>query len=158
MSTQVNYFKIGIFVIAAVLIGVVSIIVLGAGSLFQKTVMIETYFEESVQGLEDGSPLKFRGVGIGKIAEITLVGKEYPTNRRYVLIRANLLVDTLRVKSTPLTRADMKDEIEKGLRVRLSFQGLTGSAYLEMDYMDPKLYPPLDIDWKPVHCYIPSTS
>ena len=158
MSAQVNYFKIGMFVIAAVLIGVVSIIVLGAGSLFQKTVMIETYFEESVQGLEDGSPLKFRGVGIGKIAEITLVGKEYPTNRRYVLIRANLLVDTLRVKPTPLTRADMKVEVEKGLRIRLSFQGLTGSAYLEMDYMDPKLHPPLDIDWKPVHCYIPSTS
>ncbi len=158
MSAQVNYFKIGMFVIAAVLIGVVSIIVLGAGSLFQKTVTIETYFEESVQGLDNGSPLKFRGVGIGNIAEITLVGKEYPTNRRYVLIRANLLVDTLRVKSTPLTRADMKDEIEKGLRIRLSFQGLTGSAYLEMDYMDPKLHPPLDIDWEPVHCYIPSTS
>lgn len=157
MSAQLNYFKIGIFVIAAVLIGVVAIIALGAGSFFQKTVMIETYFQESVQGLDDGSPLKFRGVRIGKIAEITLVGKAYPTDRRYVLIRANLLPEMLRVKTTPLSRADMKDEVEKGLRIRLSFQGLTGSAHLEMDYLDPKLNPSLNIDWKPKYCYIPST-
>ena len=157
MSAKANFFKIGLFVIAAVLIGVVAVIVLGAGTLFQKKVMIETYFEESVQGLEDGSPLKFRGVRIGKIAEITLVGKEYPTDRRYVLIRANLLPEMLRVKTTPLTRADMKTEVEKGLRVRLTFQGLTGSAHLEMDYLDPGLHPPLNIDWKPKYCYIPST-
>jgi phospholipid/cholesterol/gamma-HCH transport system substrate-binding protein len=157
MSAQANYFKIGMFVIAAVLIGVVSIIVLGAGSLFQKTVMIETYFEESVQGLDNGSPLKFRGVYIGKIAEITLVGKAYTTDHRYVLIRADLLPEMLRVKTTPLTRADMKTEVEKGLRLRLSFQGLTGSAYLEMDYLDTKLNPPLNIDWQPKYCYIPST-
>jgi len=27
-----------------------------------------------------------------------------------------------------------------------------------MDYIDPKLNPPLDIEWKPKHCYIPSAS
>jgi phospholipid/cholesterol/gamma-HCH transport system substrate-binding protein len=158
MSAQANYFKIGLFVLAASVIGVVSIIVLGAGSFFQKKVLIETYFVESVQGLENGAPLKFRGVRVGKITEITLVGKEYPTDRQYVLIRAALFPDIFRVTCAPPSGSDLKNEVLKGLRIRLSFQGLTGAAHLEMDYMDPRLSPPLRIDWKPKYCYIPSTS
>ena len=159
MSAQASYFKIGLFVVVALVIGVVSILVLGAKSFFQKKVFIETYFVESVQGLEEGAPLKFRGVRVGKITEITLVGKEYPTVRQYVLIRAALFPDIFRVSCTPSSGpSNLKKEVEKGLRVRLSFQGLTGSAHLEMDYMNPKLNPPLKIDWKPKYCYIPSTS
>jgi phospholipid/cholesterol/gamma-HCH transport system substrate-binding protein len=158
MSAKANYFKIGLFVVAASVIGVVSIVVLGAGSFFQKKVLIETYFVESVQGLEEGTPLKFRGVRVGKTTEITLVGKEYPTDRQYVLIRAALFPDIFRVTCTPPSGSDLKNEVQKGLRIRLSFQGLTGAAHLEMDFMDPKLNPPLHIDWKPKYCYIPSTS
>jgi phospholipid/cholesterol/gamma-HCH transport system substrate-binding protein len=158
MSAQINYFKIGLFVVVASIIGVVSIIVLGVGSFFQKTVMIETYFVESVQGLEQGAPLKFRGVLVGKTTEITLVGKAYPTDHQYVLIRATLFPDTFRITCSPPSESDLKKEIEKGLRVRLSFQGLTGAAHLEMDYMDPISNPPLKIEWTPKHCYIPSAS
>jgi len=158
MSAQANYFKIGLFVVAASVIGVVSIIVLGAGSFLQKKVLIETYFVESVQGLEEGAPLKFRGVRIGKVMEITLVGKVYPTGHQYVLIRAALFPDTFRVMCTPANGSDMNKEVEKGLRIQLSFQGLTGTAHLEMDYMDPSHNPPLKIEWKPEYCYIPSAS
>ena len=158
MSAQINYFKIGLFVVVASVIGVVSIIVLGAGTFFQKKVLIETYFVESVQGLEEGAPVKFRGVLVGKTTEITLVGKAYPTERQYVLIRATLFPDVFRVTCSPPSGSELKNEIEKGLRIRLSFQGLTGTAHLEMDYMDLKLNPPLSIDWTPKYCYIPSTS
>ena len=159
MSAQANYFKIGLFVVVALVIGVVSILVLGAKSFFQKKVFIETYFAESVQGLENGAPLKFRGVRVGKITEITLVGKEYPTDLQYVLIRAALFPDIFRISCTPHSGPDdIKKEVQKGLRVQLSFQGLTGAAHLEMDYMNPKLNPSLKIDWKPKYCYIPSAS
>jgi phospholipid/cholesterol/gamma-HCH transport system substrate-binding protein len=156
MSAQANYYKIGLFVVIALVIGVVSILALGAGSFFQKKVLIETYFVESVQGLEVGSPLKFRGVPIGKTTEITLVGKEYNTDRQYVLIRAALFPDMFRITCTPQSGSDLKELVDKGLRIRLSFQGLTGAAHLEMDYMNAKRYPPLQIEWKPRYCYIPS--
>ena len=158
MSVQTNYFKIGLFVVVALVIGVVSIIVLGAGSFFQKKVIIETYFVESVQGLEEGAPLKFRGVRIGKVSEITLVGKEYTTQHQYVLIRATVFPNTFAIMCLPKNENNLNKEVEKGLRIRLSFQGLTGTAHLEMDYMDPKHNPFLKIDWKPKYCYIPSAS
>ncbi|MGA8179801.1 MAG: MlaD family protein [Desulfobacterales bacterium] len=156
MSAQANYFKIGLFVVIASVIGVVSILVLGAGSFFQKKVLIETYFVESVQGLEVGAPLKFRGVPVGKTTEITLVGKEYPTDRQYVLIRAALFPDMFRITCPPPNETNLSTQVEKGLRIRLSFQGLTGAAHLEMDYMNPTRYPPLKFNWKPKYCYIPS--
>ncbi len=48
-----------------------------------------------------------------------------------------------------------KLEVERGLRVRLAPQGITGTSYLEIDYVDPP--PPLlPIDWTPDNVYIPS--
>jgi phospholipid/cholesterol/gamma-HCH transport system substrate-binding protein/paraquat-inducible protein B len=40
--------------------------------------------------------------------------------------------------------------------VRLAAQGLTGTAYLEADYVDPVRNPPLPIDWTPACIYVPS--
>jgi hypothetical protein len=40
--------------------------------------------------------------------------------------------------------------------MRIGYQGVTGNAHLEMDYSDPGLNPPLEIDWKPKYTYIPS--
>jgi ABC-type transporter Mla subunit MlaD len=42
------------------------------------------------------------------------------------------------------------------LRVRLAPQGITGTNYLEIDYVDPKTNPELPISWEPDNLYIPS--
>ena len=63
---KLSYFKIGLFVISATVLAVIGIIVLGVGSVFQRAALVETYIEESVQGLDIGSPMKFRGVLVGK--------------------------------------------------------------------------------------------
>lgn len=46
--------------------------------------------------------------------------------------------------------------IDKGLRIRLTTQALTGIAYLEVDYFNPKDFPVMEIGWKPKYTYIPS--
>jgi len=45
---KLSYFKIGLFVISATVLAVIGIIVLGVGSVFQRTALVETYIEESV--------------------------------------------------------------------------------------------------------------
>ncbi len=77
MSARANYFKIGLFVISAATIGVISIIVFGVGTLFREKFLMETYIKESVQGLDIGSPIKFRGVQVGNVKEINIVGRVY---------------------------------------------------------------------------------
>jgi phospholipid/cholesterol/gamma-HCH transport system substrate-binding protein/paraquat-inducible protein B len=153
---KLSYFKIGLFAISAIVLAVIGVVVLGVGTVFQRQALVETYIEESVQGLDIGSPMKFRGVLVGKVEEITLTSAVYDTRRRYVLVRVGI---TSNLFQFPL--ADPKDpifqsELERGFRVRLAAQGLTGVAYLEADYLDPERNPPLEIDWQPQYPYIPS--
>jgi phospholipid/cholesterol/gamma-HCH transport system substrate-binding protein/paraquat-inducible protein B len=155
MSERANYLKIGLFVIGASIIAVTAIVVLGAGSLFQKQILVETYFNESVQGLDIGSAVKIRGVQVGKVKAITLVDSVYDTQKRYVLVRIALLSRSLG-RTADIIQKGLPEEIDKGLRIRMAFQGVTGLAFLEADYLSPEQSPKLDIDWQPEYPYIPS--
>ncbi len=138
------------------MIGVIGVVVLGVGTLLQKKVIIETYIDESVQGLDVGSAVKFRGVLVGKVEQITLTSAEYSTRRRYVLVRAGLTSTMFQDALPDASGPGFAAEISKGLRVRLAAQGLTGTAYLEVDYLDPARHPALAIDWEPIYPYVPS--
>jgi phospholipid/cholesterol/gamma-HCH transport system substrate-binding protein len=153
---KLSYFKIGLFVISATVLAVIGIVVLGVGSVFQRTALVETYIEESVQGLDVGSPMKFRGVLVGKVEEITLTSAVYNTRRRYVLVRVGITSNLFQFPLADPNDPSFKSELERGFRVRLAAQGLTGVAYLEADYLDPERNPPLEIDLQPQYPYIPS--
>jgi phospholipid/cholesterol/gamma-HCH transport system substrate-binding protein len=163
MSLRANYFKLGLFVIGAIVAGAVVLVVVGSGRWFQPKLTIETYFNESVQGLDRGSKLKYRGVSIGEVTRIGFTYNKYQQDRpmaeraRYVLVEAQIEPRLLggRAAAGDITQPDAaKLEVERGLRVRLTPQGITGTSYLEIDYVDP---PPalLAIDWTPDNIYIP---
>ena len=164
MSQKVNFFKLGLFVIGAAVAGVMVLAIIGSGRWFERKITIETYFRESVQGLAVGSPLKYRGVTIGAVTAITFTYTRYqldlPTNERerWVLVEAQLQPRLFggRAAAGDLTDPETgKMEVEKGLRLRLAPQGITGTNYLEMDYIDPPP-PTLPVSWEPIHLYIPS--
>jgi ABC-type transporter Mla subunit MlaD len=164
MSLKANYFKLGLFVIGAIIAGVIVLVVIGSGRWFQPKITIETYLNESVQGLDIGSKLKYRGVSIGEVTRIGFTYNRYQQDRpmneraRYVLVEAQIEPKLLggRAGAGDITTTEGAAlEVERGLRVRLAAQGITGTSYLEIDYVDPA--PPiLPIDWKPDNIYIPS--
>ena len=163
MSQKPNFFKIGLFVILGTLVLAIGIIVFGAGKFFEKKYVVETYFDQSVQGLEVGAALKFQGVQVGNISEIGFVFQDYDTDYQYVLVRAQVYPNKSSSGEKRKLFIDDDDRelgldkmIEKGLRLQLASQGITGIAFLNAVYLDPELYPPLNIDWKPRHPYIPS--
>src|SRR6186997_779802 len=117
---NLSYFKVGIFVITASVIAVIGVILLGVGSIFQKNFLVETYIDESVQGLDVGSPVKFRGVPIGKVEEISLTSVEYATTKRYVLVRTGISPKLFRGNLAQLSDSGLKAEIERGLRLRMA--------------------------------------
>jgi ABC-type transporter Mla subunit MlaD len=166
MSQKANYFKLGLFVIGAVAAGIAVLLVIGSGRWFQKRIAIETYFNESVQGLDVGSKLKYRGVVIGEVTKIGFTYNRYQQDRpmaeraRYVMVDAQieprLLGPRSRARADELTTQEgANQEAERGLRIRLAPQGITGTSYLEMDFLDPPP-PVLQIDWTPDNIYIPS--
>lgn len=158
MSTKPNYFNIGLFALTAIIFGVAGIITLGSGGLFKSKIVMETYINESVQGLDIGSPIKLRGVKIGQVETITFVNEVYPSKLRLILIRATISARSSNGLELKYFCENLQKEIHAGLRVRLAAQGITGTAYLEADYMDPKQCPPLNLDFTPACLYVPSSS
>lgn len=160
MNAKSSYFKLGLFVLGAILLAVAGILVLGAGALMRDTIDLETYLDESVQGLSVGSPVKERGVQIGIVKEIDFARNSYaltsdndPKNYgRYVVVKMSM-------PAQGKFQADrLNSEIARGLRVRLVAAGITGQLFLEVDYLEPEKNPPLDISWDPESLYIPSAS
>jgi phospholipid/cholesterol/gamma-HCH transport system substrate-binding protein len=72
MPRNVSKFMIGLFVTIGFVIGVAAIIWLGASQYFRKSYTYVSYFDESVQGLEVGSVVKYRGVEVGKVEKISI--------------------------------------------------------------------------------------
>ncbi len=162
MSQQPNYFRLGLFIIAAVAVFLAIVLALSAGQLFKRTVTMETYFDESVQGLDVGSAVKFRGVQLGRVTRIGFTSTVYeqdrpPTERKqYVLVESEVQPELVGgVGEREMER--LRDMILAGLRARLAPVGITGTAYLEIDYVDPRTNPLIEISWTPEHFYIPST-
>jgi len=163
MSAKANYFKIGIFVITATVIAIIAIVALGVGTFFQKKLMIETYIDGSVQGLDVGSPCKFRGVKMGNVEKIVFVNDEYKfdnDSKEYLTYGSYVLVKVAIEPRSDVAEKEQRQLIErmiaKGLRFRLASQGITGVAYLEADYLDPERFPPMEIKWQPKTYYVPS--
>lgn len=155
---KLSYFKVGVFVLVAVVIGIAGVLMLGVGAVFQKKALVETYIDESVQGLDVGSPVKFRGVPVGRVDQITLTSVEYHTRLQYVLVRIAITSNIFQFPMNDPNNPALKNELNRGFRVRIAPQGLTGVSYLEADYLDSERNPPLKIDWQPYYPYIPSAT
>ena len=162
MSAKANYFKLGLFIIIAVVLAIVAVLVLGAGRLFQKKFIIETYLDQTVQGVQVGSKVKYRGVPIGNIKRISITRNHYPSNpalpspHSYVLLELALTSLPFGGMSESTIDEELPKEVSHGLRARITSQGVTGTSYLEIDYLEPDRYPVLPIEWKPERPYIPS--
>ena len=110
------------------------------------------------------SKLKYRGVTIGEVTKIGFTYNRYQQDRpmsQRARPRPGGSPDRAQARRGARWRGDFtneetaKLEVERGLRMRLAPQGITGTSSLEIDYVDPP--PPLlQIDWKPDNVYIPS--
>jgi ABC-type transporter Mla subunit MlaD len=142
VATEVHKFQVGVFVIVATVIAVATVIWLGASRFFESTQPFVTYFSESVQGLEPGSALKYRGVPSGRVRTIHIA----PDGE---LIEVLLDVDT---RSAQALKKDPT------LRATLELSGITGLRYIEIDRRTGEaLNQAPTLSFKPPYEVIPST-
>ena len=159
MEENKRYFRLGLFVVVTLTILAVVLFVLGGRKLFQPTFTLETYFNESVAGLELGAPVRFRGVPLGQVSEIltstAAYEKEVPMDQRreYIVVRAKI---NFSAEEAEHMERDAVQMVKKGLRAQTELAGITGQQYLSVDFFDPAKYPPLTFQWTPKYTYVPS--
>ncbi|MHC4947956.1 MAG: MlaD family protein [Planctomycetota bacterium] len=160
-----GHFKLGLFVTVATVLLVVFLLALGTVDRFKPQVKAETYFTESIQNLQRGAAVRFRGVDVGTVDWIAFATTRYPAAtdesgkgryRSYIMVRLKLYTETLLAAGLEDIRPHLERNVEEGLRARLAVTGLGGPAYVAIDFLDPNAYPPPPIEWSPEHLYIPS--
>ncbi len=151
-TTATNHWKLGLFVLVAVGAMLGTLFWLGARRFRREAFPAISYFDESVQGLDVGSPVKFRGVTVGTVSDIT-IGPDH----RHVQVTANMYVDAL-VRLGLRTGAPKSGEefIAPNLRVQLASAGITGVRFIQTDFFDPERYPPPRLPFEPPWNYVPS--
>lgn len=162
MSAQSRYFKIGLFILAGFALLAGGLVFLGADSMFRPRIYLETYVDGTVQGIDIGSPVKFRGVQIGRVSRIDFCFNEYgpqPGEGRldYVYIEMEVNKQVFRGMLSDDIGSTLQGAVDQGLRVMMQPQGITGLNFAELNYADrASATPPLKIWWTPRHPYIPS--
>jgi len=167
MREQKHYFRIGVFLMVGVALLTVGIAIFGGGKIFEKTILAETYFAQSVQGLDVGSPVKFRGVKIGEVKAINTVNQEYKlrdlegddhkNEGLFIMITIAFAKTAFPELEDIRVKDEMCDLVDKqGMRLAISYIGVTGLAYLEIDFYDAERYPSMVVPWEPKYIYIPS--
>ncbi len=113
MASQRTKFTVGLFVTAGIVLSLVVIIWLGMSRFLEKGKYYVIYFNESVQGLNIDSPVKYRGVAIGRVERIGVA----PDSR--------LIEVVIKIESDITLGRDMV--------AQLKAVGITGSMFIELD-------------------------
>ncbi len=137
MKTRISPTVIGLFVIGGLAVLVVAVVGLGSGRWFRKPYEFVLYFQGSVNGLNVGAPVKYKGVEIGSVTDILLQVDQVEVDRIPVIIeldakkiagrglKANLLGDPSALQTV----------IDQGLRGQLRMESfVTGVLYVALDH------------------------
>lgn len=142
---EVNKFKIGVFAVSGIVVLLGAVLIFGGNDIFKDEVKLVTVYNESVQGLEKGSQVKFRGVPVGKVTEIAILQNDSKIRIKmqidpdaFVLPDSNnaeIMVSSASEQSNDL-KMFIRNQIKKGLQVRMEFAGITGFKYIELNYFN----------------------
>jgi len=155
-NSNPNYFRLGVFVLAAIGVLIAIVLIFGSGQLFKKSFMVETYLTQSVTGLDTGAAVRFRGVKVGQVTLIGLSGDIYESDIQFEK-RLQYVVVRMQIFGDKLTERQIEDFVKNNLRARVKSMGITGVNYVEFDFSNgPSDYNPLPYNWQPADPVIPS--
>ena len=138
-------FKLGVFVTVGSILFAVLIFYVAIREAIQPHGRVITIFKESVQGLEKGSKVKYKGVTIGSVSDVFIMTSD---ENRLIQVEMEINFDSLRSenqkKLSKMFYEFLQRERKRGLRCRLEFAGITGQKYVEMDYFDKSPNSPIE--------------
>jgi phospholipid/cholesterol/gamma-HCH transport system substrate-binding protein len=154
VAVGTNRWKLGLFVLVGLGVALAALLLLGARSWGKKTVDVVSYFDESVQGLELGTSVKFRGVTVGRVSNIDIA-----RDLRHVQVTSELSVERVSRLDLGVSAAGLKKtKLPPDLRVQLAQTGITGVRFILIDFFDPQTNPVEPLPFETPSNYIPTAS
>jgi len=160
MSIRANPTAIGLFMIGAIVLTVTGVVTLASAAWFQPRTTFISFFEESVNGLDRGAPVKFQGVPVGTVKELKIQIDE-KKKAFQVPVVYEIDLDRLTTELGDFIQLDhpevLRRQIADGLRAQLQMESfVTGQLYIELKYRSDALPP--ELESRPTeHPEIPTT-
>ncbi len=145
LKTKISPAVVGLFVLGAILLGLVALLSFGGVNFFSKPQRFVVFFDESIHGLDLGSPVKLRGVRVGRVVDLS-IRYDAGSNKSLVAVvcelSRNMIIDSRGQAIDVSDRAELQTMVDHGLRAQLGVIGLaTGLLFVELDFYDPHQYP-----------------
>ena len=126
---------IGAFIFGAILLVFIALLFFSGGRIFAEKAPVVMYFNNSVQGLQVGAPVKLKGVIIGEISDISIDFPNDSSQGVTASVHADLLLKRINLKGIQVGEEFFSHAIENGLRAQLNYLSLlTGQLYVELDF------------------------
>ncbi len=145
MKTKVSPAVVGAFVIGGFALLFIALMSFGGVSFFSKPPRFIVLFNESIHGLDLGSPVKLRGVRVGKVVDLNI--RFDPKSSRSVVavvceFGKDAMTDAQGTGINVASREELQALVDRGLRAQLGVLGLaTGLLYVELDIVNPAEFP-----------------
>jgi len=117
MASDKIKFTVGLFVASGIGITLMAIVWLGMSRYLEKGHFFAAYFNESVQGLSQDAPVKYRGVPIGRVEQIRVAPD------------SNLIEVIMKIETG--------QTLDRSYVAQLKDVGITGSMFVELDRKQP---------------------
>lgn len=117
MSSNVSNVRLGLFVLAAIGLIIVTLVWMGANKYTKGAATYVSFFDESVQGLQMDSKVKYRGVDVGRVTDIRVAPD-------FKLIEVVMEIG-------------FAGDLSNDMVAQLQSVGITGIVFIEMNRQQP---------------------
>ena len=153
MPVERSYARLGLFMVVALAVFVATALLFVQRARSRAVIEMVTYTRENVSGIDVSSPVRYRGVPLGRVTEVKVDPRSSTIQIDFEVFLDRLNTVGANVKRIRET-ADLEGMFPK-LRAQVIGNPITGEAYLLLDSPeDPP--PPLVLGFKPDRAYIPS--
>jgi paraquat-inducible protein B len=153
MAVDRSYARLGLFVVVTAMVVLATALFFIQRVRSRAVIDMVTYTTENVSGLDISSPVRYRGVSIGRVTDVRV-----DPRGDTVEVAFEVFLDRLNTIGMNLQRirqiADLRGMFPR-LRAQVVSNPVTGEAYLLLDVpKDPP--PPLELGFTPDRPYVPS--
>ena len=138
MGSKISPTMIGAFVVGAIVLVIAGVLLFGGGKFFQEKLPYVLFFDSSVEGLNTGAPVVFRGVQVGQVTAITALADPQTFDLR-IKVSIELVRGVIKVGVEQQHFQDQHQALERliqrGVRASLRMQSfVTGLLFVALDF------------------------
>jgi len=152
MGVERSYARLGLFLVIALLVVMATALLFIQRLRSQAVLELVTFTTENVSGLDVSSPVRYRGVPVGRVTELSVdpfAGRIEIDFELFVQRLASIGFDAQQLQATALAG------LFPNLRAQLVRNPVTGESYLLLDRVENPP-PPLPLEFTPDRPYVPS--